>query len=61
MVADPGDHVIVVTRSRGRGRQSGVEIDMEFTFLFTVRDGKIAEWRIFVSEDKALDAAGLTE
>jgi ketosteroid isomerase-like protein len=61
VTADPGDYVIVVTRQRGRGKQSGVEVDMEFTFLFTVREGKIAEWQLFVSEDQALEAAGLRE
>ena len=61
VVADPGDYVIVASQSRGRGKQSGVEVDMEFTFLFAVREGKIAEWQIFVSEDQALEAAGLRE
>jgi ketosteroid isomerase-like protein len=61
VVADPGEHVVVTTQQRGRGKQSGVEVDMEFAFLFAVREGKIAEWRIFVSEDQALEAAGLGE
>jgi ketosteroid isomerase-like protein len=61
VVADPGEQVIVASRQRGRGKQSGVEVDMEFTFLFAVREGKIAEWQIFVTEDQALKAAGLRE
>jgi ketosteroid isomerase-like protein len=61
VIADPGDYVAVAARTRGRGKQSGVEVDMEFAFLFTVREGKIAEWQIFVSEDQALEAAGLSE
>ncbi len=61
VVADPGDHVIVASRQRGRGKQSGVEVDMEFFFLFTVRKGKIEEWQIFVNEEQALEAAGLSE
>jgi ketosteroid isomerase-like protein len=61
VVADPGDDVIVAARTHGRGKQSGVEVDMEFAFLFTVREGKITEWQIFVSEDQALEAAGLRE
>jgi ketosteroid isomerase-like protein len=61
IVADPGDYVVVTTQSRGRGKQSGVEVQMDFTFVLTVRDGKIVEWRIFVSEDEALEAAGLSE
>jgi ketosteroid isomerase-like protein len=59
VIADPGDQVVVASRSVGRGKRSGVEVEMDFAFVFTVRDGKIAEWQIFVSEEKALAAAGL--
>jgi ketosteroid isomerase-like protein len=61
VVTDPGDYVVVSARTRGRGKQSGIEVDMDFSFLFTVRKGKITEWQIFVSEDQALEAAGLSE
>jgi ketosteroid isomerase-like protein len=61
LVADQGDYVVVRARQRGRGKQSGVEIDMEFTFLFVVRGGKLAEWQIFVGEEQALEAAGLSD
>jgi uncharacterized protein len=59
IVADPGEYVVVATRQRGRGKQSGVEVEADFTFVFTVRDGKITEWRIFVDESQALAATGL--
>jgi uncharacterized protein len=59
VVADPGDHVVVVTRQSGRGKQSGVEVVGEFTFAFAVRDGKITEWRIFVDEAQAMAALDL--
>ena len=61
VIAHPGEHVVVATRQRGRGKRSGVEVDAEFTFVFTVRSGKIAEWQIFVRQDQALEAAGLRE
>ena len=61
VLADPADHVVVATRQRGRGRQSGIEVTMEFTFLFTLQDKKITEWRLFVHEAQALEAAGLQE
>ena len=57
--ADPGDYVVVTTRQGGRGKQSGVAVEMEFAFVFTVRDEKIVEWQIFMREDQALEAAGL--
>jgi uncharacterized protein len=61
IAAAPGGKVFVTTRARGRGKQSGLEVDMEFSFVFTVRDGKISEWRLFVQEDRALEAAGLSD
>jgi ketosteroid isomerase-like protein len=60
-MADSGDDVVVTTRQGGRGKQSGVEVKMEFAFVFTVRDEKIVEWQIFMHEDQALEAAGLRE
>jgi ketosteroid isomerase-like protein len=59
VVADPGDYVVVATRQSGRGKQSGVEVEADFTFVFTIRHGKITEWRIFVDEGQAL--AGLEQ
>jgi uncharacterized protein len=61
LVADPGDFVIVASRTAGRGKQSGIEVEMEFAYVFTVREGKLVEWQIFLSEDRALEAAGLSE
>jgi uncharacterized protein len=57
IVSDPGDYVVVATRQHGRGKQSGVEVEAEFFFTFAVRDGLIAEWRIFVDEGQAVAAA----
>ena len=34
---------------------------MDFAFLFTVKDKKITEWRLFLHEAQALEAAGLSE
>jgi ketosteroid isomerase-like protein len=61
IAAAPGGKVFVTQRTRGRGKQSGIEVDMDFSFVFTVRDAKIREWRLFVQEDQALEAAGLSE
>lgn len=61
IVADPGEHVVVATRQRGRGKQSQVNVEVEMTFVFTVRDRRIVEWRLFMREDQALEAVGLPE
>jgi ketosteroid isomerase-like protein len=60
-LADMGDHVMVTTMNRGRGKESGVPVEMPFTFLFSVRGGKIAEWRLFMREEQALEALGLPD
>lgn len=61
VIADPGDHVVVGIRERGRGKHSGVEVQADFTFVFTLRDKAFIELRTFVQEDQALEAAGLSE
>jgi ketosteroid isomerase-like protein len=58
---DVGDHVVVATINRGRGKDSGVPVEMPFTFLFSLRTGKITEWRLFMREEEALRAVGLAE
>lgn len=60
-IFDSGGSVVVTTRTSGRGKQSGVEVEMEFAFVFGVRNEKIVEMQIFMREDQALEAAGLAE
>jgi ketosteroid isomerase-like protein len=60
-MADCGDQVLVTTRQGGRGKQSGIQVEMEIMFVFTVRNEKIVEMQIFMREDQALEAAGLKE
>jgi uncharacterized protein len=61
IAAARGGKVFVTQRSHGRGKQSGIEVEMDFSVVFTIRDEKITEWRLFVQEDDALEAAGLSE
>ena len=61
VLADPADHVIVALGTSGRGKRSGVEVRMEFAFLFRVHEEKITEWRLFLQQAQALEAAGLSE
>jgi ketosteroid isomerase-like protein len=58
-IADAGDHVVVTTMQSGRGRDSGAPVQTRFSFLFAVRAGKVTEWRMFLHESEALDAAGI--
>jgi len=58
---DLGQHVVVTTDQSGRSKDSGIEVTAQFSFLFTLSDGKITEWRIFLRESEALEAVRLPE
>ena len=55
------DNVITVIRISGRAKLSGVETDLTYAELSTLRDGKIARGRQYFTRDRALEAAGLSE
>ena len=55
------DNVIAVMRISGRAKLSGVETDMTYAELSTLRDGKIARGRQYFTRGEALEAAGLSE
>jgi ketosteroid isomerase-like protein len=58
-IVDAGDHVVVRTHQRGRGKGSGVDVEDEIWFVFGFRSGRVAEWRMFGAEHEALEAVGL--
>ena len=61
-ILDAGDEVAVsVTRHRGRGRESGIEMDFEVFYVQRGRDGKLARMEMFFKREQALEAAGLSE
>src|SRR4051812_4952989 len=60
-VAAGEDKVIAVVRVSGRAKLSGVETELTFAVLYTIRDGKIARGREYWTLDEALEAAGLSE
>jgi ketosteroid isomerase-like protein len=55
------DSVLAVITFRGRGKQSGVEVNMEVFQLWTFRDGKVVRGQGFFDREEALEAAGLRE
>jgi ketosteroid isomerase-like protein len=55
-VREVGDLVIASTRQRGQGKRSGVPIDDEVTFVFSVRNGRIVRLQMFGVEQQALEA-----
>ena len=56
-----GDQVVAVLRFGGRAKQSGVETDVTFATLYTLRDAKIAVGREYWTREEALEAAEVRE
>ena len=54
------ERVLVLSVERFKGRD-GIAIDAPGAAIFTVRDGKIVDWRAFWDRQSALEAAGLSE
>jgi ketosteroid isomerase-like protein len=57
----PGDRVLIAYRQVGRGRESGVPIEVHAFQVFTIQDGKVRRAELFRHRAEALEAAGLLE
>jgi ketosteroid isomerase-like protein len=61
-VIDAGDdRVVAVQRITGRAKLSGIETEIRFSVVSTLRDGKIVQGREYMDKEQALEAAGLRE
>ncbi len=56
-----GDVYVSVTRHRGRGRESGIDMDFEVFYVHRLRDGKLARLEMFLGRQQAFEAAGRPE
>ena len=52
-----GERVLLKVRAEGAGTGSGIDVDRAIWQVAKVRDGRIAAWRFFRTEDEALAAA----
>ena len=55
-----GDRAIVLLRQSGRGRGSGIELDIRTVHVWTIRDGVAVAWAAYRSRKDALDAIRAT-
>jgi ketosteroid isomerase-like protein len=60
-IRDLGDRILAVGEMRGRGTESGVEIESPWAFLIQLRNGKATHVRVYLDPKEALEAAGLPE
>ena len=57
---DLGERVLVLTRERGRGRLSGIEVQSQPTaHLWTLRNGEVVRFQVFWNREEGLVAAGV--
>ena len=55
------DCMVVALRLRGRGRTSGIDVDMLLYEVFTIRAGKVVKRQAFRDKTRAFEVAGLSE
>ncbi len=58
---DLGDRILVLGHVRGRGRESGVEIDSFYGGVAEFKNGKIVRYRDYFDHKEALEAVGVRE
>ena len=58
---DHADSVVACLHLTGRGKMSGVEVDLRVYMHYKLRDGKIVYLYEYADRDEALEAAGLSE
>jgi ketosteroid isomerase-like protein len=56
-----GSQVVVITRQRGRLRDSGSWVDLQAGFVYTIEDGLLVRTDVYGSRAEALKAVGLEE
>jgi hypothetical protein len=57
----PDDRMLVLIRQGGRGRESGVPVEIHFFEVLTIRDRKVRKIEYFRHRADAMGAAGLSE
>lgn len=60
-VIEAQESVVTLVRQRGRGRQSGVPVEIQIANVLDFNDGKIVRWSMFTVFADALKAVGLDE
>jgi ketosteroid isomerase-like protein len=59
-IVDAGDQVMMLAAVRGRGRESGLEVESpSFGWVWTARGGKALRVEVYPNRAEALEAVGL--
>ena len=54
------ERVMVGQRLSGRAKHTGIETELTFFVIYTIREGRFVEAREYVTREEALEAAGLS-
>ena len=57
---DAGDDVVAILHQSGRSKTTGLEVDMDFAQVWTIKNGKQTRMRMYADPDEALRAVGLS-
>jgi ketosteroid isomerase-like protein len=60
-IREAGDRVVIDQDFRGRGRGSGIPVDLPGAAVFTFRDGKVIRFAGHTNLESALKEAGIDE
>ena len=61
-LVDAGDRVVLLVDQRMRGRSTGIEVPIgKYAQVATFRDGLMVHWKLYMSQEEALEAVGLSE
>jgi ketosteroid isomerase-like protein len=55
------DRVVAVQHVTGRAKLSGIETELRYAIVYTLRDGKIVRGREYSDREQALEAVGLAD
>jgi ketosteroid isomerase-like protein len=60
-IRDLDDRIVAIRHMRGRGTNSGAEIESPWAYLVEFNNGKALRVRAFLDPKEALEAVGLSE
>jgi uncharacterized protein len=55
-IIEEDDRLIALVRQSGKGRASGIGLEVRIAHVWTVKDGRAVRWRSFPSRERALQS-----
>jgi ketosteroid isomerase-like protein len=56
-----GDTALMLLRATGTASHTGIELELEWAAIWTIRDGRVLRAQGYLDRAEAIAAAGLTE